>query len=510
MASPVSLLFFLGKTVRATFNRFKDVILPNTFILAWFAARENWIFLIGLVAIWIVAIVVIAIIRYRRFKFKLSESGVSVREGVLKEQHIDLQFERIRAVNLERGIVDRLLGLTGISFDTAGSGSAEATIPAVPLEFATSLRSTIDERRNSVAIEDPESADTVPGEHQTDEAIVTYRWPQVVRIGLCSGNIALAIPIVAGSIGILVQMSAQIMEDSSGRNRVIQFVESVVDFHAQFLPNSSYALAVTILIVAAIVLLLLGTLLFQVVSAFFKWHNFRLIPTEDSIKSVAGLKTVHEVRLDIPKIQSVSLLQNLRSRWFGFFTINVFQSTSDERHRLTIPYSTTRMNSELCDRLMPESVHDLRFDPRSKDFQSISSAYFWVPFIKNGLIPTAIGTGVALLLFKSVFALLVLAWLIPVGLVCYLNWSKAGYLFNENAIVYRRGALSYAMICMKYEKIQSVEVARSFVQEWTHRASLTISAATVQVTIPYLDMERAQAFRDYILYVIESSNEEWQ
>lgn len=512
MASPVSLLFFLGKTVRATFNRFKDVVLPNTFILAWFAASENWIFIFALVGIWVVAIVAIAIVRYRRFRFRLSETGISVREGVLREQHIDLQFDRIRAVNLERGIVDRLLGLTGISFDTAGSGTAEATIPAVPLEFATSLRATIDERRKDSRDDGvDEGVDSaMPNSHSDEAAIVTYRWPQVVRIGISSGNLALAIPFLAGILGFTLQYTQQLWEDEGNGNRAVLFFDSIVTFHTQFMPDVNYWLMVILIVVEAMVLLLLGWLLIKVLSAFFKWHNFRLTPIEESIKSVAGLKTIHEVRLDIPKIQSVSVSQNLRSRWFSFFTINAFQSTSDERHRLTIPYSTEGMTTKLCRRLLPEAVNDLLFDPRSKKFLPISSAYFWVPFTKSGLIPAVIGTISALLLFRSVVGLAVLGWLIPVGVVRFLVWRKAGYMFNENAIIYRRGTLSYTMICMKYSKIQSVEVAKSFVQEWTHKASLTIKANTVQVTIPYLDLGRAQAFRDYILYAIESSNEEWQ
>ena len=119
-ASPVSLLFFAGKTIRTGFEQFKSLVLPNSFVLAWFLAQRNWLLIGILVGAWVVLIFAVAFVRYWRFRFKLKPNSISVREGVIKERQLDLEFERIRAVNYKRGIVDRVLGLTGISFDTAG------------------------------------------------------------------------------------------------------------------------------------------------------------------------------------------------------------------------------------------------------------------------------------------------------------------------------------------------------------------------------------------------------
>ena len=509
MASPVSLLFFIGKTLRATFKRFTDVILPNTFILAWFAARENWIYIFVLVGIWIVAIFVIAIIRYRRFRFKLTETGISVRTGVIKEQHVDLQFERIRAVNLERGIVDRLLGLTGISFDTAGSGSAEATIPAVSLAFATSLREKIEERRTTHVDQNQMPNQSVAAAPQ-EQIILSYNWRQIAAAGLCSGNIAIALSIVAGTVGLFLQAFGQNLESEAGWNRITDVIDYVGELHSWLIPNINFGTSVFIVFVEMAIVLLILLLLFRVLQGFFKWHNFRLLALESSLKSVAGLKTVHEVRLDIPKIQSVTLKENLRSRCFSFFFVDAYQSQSDEKHRLTIPFSTTNMNAQLGSLMLPEAAHFLQFNPRSKEFIRISNAYFWIPVLKRGVVPTLIGFTVVLALFGPLYASVTLAWLVFIGGLQFLRWRKAGFMYNENAIVRRRGVLSYTLLAMKYSKSQTVEVVQSFVQKWTQKASLTVRGPTSSITIPYLDLDTAYAFRDYILYLIESSSEEWK
>ena len=63
---------------------------------------------------------------------------------------------------------------------------------------------------------------------------------------------------------------------------------------------------------------------------------------------------------------------------------------------------------------------------------------------------------------------------------------------------------------MPFSKVQSVSVEQNIVQQWTQRATLEIKNSTQSIGIPYLDINLACDFRDYLLYAIESSKEEWQ
>ena len=513
-ASPIALFFFVGKTIRKGFEQFKNVVLPNSFVLAWFLAQRNWLLIGVLVAIWVILIFSVAFIRYWRFRFKLASNNISVREGVLKERRLDLDFERIRAVNYNRGLVDRMLGLTGISFDTAGTGEAEATIPAVSMRFAESLRASIEERRS----EDTKSQTSSGLTSDQSEGVIipTFKWPQILRIGFCSGNFVLVATLFALVPSVMSQYSTT--TNSSDGEANSGMYGSAFDWvyrhwkqvHSPFFSDIGWHLEVVVILVEVILALLLVTILFNVAGAIFRWHNFTLFRDNNSLRSVSGLTTVRETRITLPKIQSVSVTENLRSRWFSFFKFTAKQSHSQQEHSLVVPLTSSAESFRLCHLMFKDAVNGLRFNPRDREFIPISPAYFWVGFVNAGVIPGLLAIVIGLVLFKSPIVLLVLAWPAIVAMTQFLKWRKAGYMYNEQALVHRKGVLTYTLVTMPFSKIQSVSVVQNLIQHWTQRATLEIKNSTHSFGIPYLDIDLAREFRDFLLYTIESSSEEWQ
>lgn len=512
-ASPVALLFFVGKTIRKGFEQFKSLVLPNSFVLAWFLTQRNWLLIGILVGIWVMLIFVVAFVRYWRFRFKLAPNSISVREGVLRERQLDLEFERIRAVNYKRGIIDRVLGLTGISFDTAGSGEAEATIPAVSMKFAESLRASIEEKRTEVL--EPESAQERTVDEKEDLVIPTFKWREILRIGLSSGSFVFVATFIGAIIAFAGQYSktfdsAEDMQTDSLSNLVMWIVTRGHEFHAGVFPDIPMSVSIPLVALELVLLLIVATMIFNFASAVFQWYNFTLFRENDTLKSVAGLTTVRETRITLPKIQSVYVNENLRSRWFSFFKLTARQSRSQQEHTLVVPLASSDTSSELCHLMFKDATRGLRFDPRSPDFIPISPAYFWVDFANVGLIPSLLAIVLGLLVFESVFVLLLLAWPAAVAVVQFLKWRKAGYMYNETAIVHRKGLLTYSLVTMPFSKTQFVRVEQNIIQQWTRRATLEIRNSTHSFRIPYLDFDLACDFRDFLLYTIESSKEEWQ
>ncbi|MXW52607.1 MAG: PH domain-containing protein [Gammaproteobacteria bacterium] len=513
-ASPVALLFFVGKTIRKGFEQFKSLVLPNSFVLAWFLSQRNWLLIGILVGIWVILIFAVAFVRYWRFRFKLTPNSISVREGVLKERQLDLEFERIRAVNYKRGLVDRVLGLTGISFDTAGSGEAEATIPAVSMKFAESLRASIEEKRTEL-LEPELSQDWAFGEKE-NLLIPTFEWPEMLRIGFSSGNFLFVATFIGAISAFSGQYSSAFTESDSANqtNLLARAVMWIVthghELHAGVIPGIHRTFSIALIFVELVLLLVVLTMIFNLVSAIFQWYRFSLFRENDTLKSVAGLTTVRETRLTLPKIQSVVISENLRSHWFSFFKLTARQSHSQQEHTLVVPLASSDRSSELCQLMFKDATTGLRFDPRAPEFIRISPAYFWVDFFKVGVVPSLFAIGVAMLLFYSVWWILILVWPLLVALVQFLKWRKAGYMYNETAIVHRKGLLTYTLVTLPFSKIQSVSVEQNIVQQWTQRATLEIRNSTQSIGIPYIDINLACDFRDFLLYSIESAKEEWQ
>lgn len=70
--------------------------------------------------------------KYETLEYKLDESGISMRWGILFRQEIYLTYRRIQDIHLTRNIVQRWLGLATVSVQTAaGSMGAEMAIEGI-------------------------------------------------------------------------------------------------------------------------------------------------------------------------------------------------------------------------------------------------------------------------------------------------------------------------------------------------------------------------------------------
>lgn len=75
--------------------------------------------------------------------FALREHDVHLKRGVIWQTHTTLPFNRIQHVEMERGPIERFFGLATLKFFTAGGGSADMKIPALPLDEASRIKNFV-------------------------------------------------------------------------------------------------------------------------------------------------------------------------------------------------------------------------------------------------------------------------------------------------------------------------------------------------------------------------------
>ena len=82
-----------------------------------------------------IALVIIAVgwplatIRYRSWRFELTEEWIQARWGVLTRRTATIPRNRIQTLTSENGPIDRVLGLTSVTIHTAGAGAPNLSIP---------------------------------------------------------------------------------------------------------------------------------------------------------------------------------------------------------------------------------------------------------------------------------------------------------------------------------------------------------------------------------------------
>ncbi len=70
--------------------------------------------------------------KYKTLQYQFDHEGISMRWGLLWRQEINLTYRRIQDIHVTRGIIQRYLGLSSLSIQTAsGSAGAEMTIVGI-------------------------------------------------------------------------------------------------------------------------------------------------------------------------------------------------------------------------------------------------------------------------------------------------------------------------------------------------------------------------------------------
>jgi len=85
---------------------------------------------------------------YRFWKYEITEDAVRIERGVIWKKYISIPYERIQNIDIYRGVLARILGLSTLNIQTAGySGSgrhggpgSEGNIPGISVDIAEQLR----------------------------------------------------------------------------------------------------------------------------------------------------------------------------------------------------------------------------------------------------------------------------------------------------------------------------------------------------------------------------------
>jgi len=109
----------------------------------------GWIFVFAFVVI--VLLYIWAKLSYHFYRYELREDGFRKELGVITKKYVTIPYDRIQNVDIYRGILARILGLSDLNIQTAGAsaqmsryggltGGAEGRLPGLSREDAEKLR----------------------------------------------------------------------------------------------------------------------------------------------------------------------------------------------------------------------------------------------------------------------------------------------------------------------------------------------------------------------------------
>lgn len=115
----------------------------------------SWLWLIILV--FLILCFIWAKLTYYFYRYELTDAGFRKELGVIYKKYVTIPYDRIQNVDIYRGILARILGLSDLNIQTAGmsaivgrygisGGGSEGRLPALSREIAEQLRDELIQR----------------------------------------------------------------------------------------------------------------------------------------------------------------------------------------------------------------------------------------------------------------------------------------------------------------------------------------------------------------------------
>lgn len=107
----------------------------------------DWLWIIVPVAL--ILLFVWSKLAYHFYRYELTDVGFRKELGVIYKVYVTIPYDRIQNVDIYRGILERILGLSTLNIQTAGAGGvvgAEGRLPGLSREVAEQLRDELIQR----------------------------------------------------------------------------------------------------------------------------------------------------------------------------------------------------------------------------------------------------------------------------------------------------------------------------------------------------------------------------
>ncbi len=454
-----------------------------------------------------------ALARYYRFTYEIEGDTLRVESGVVARQSREIPLGRIQNVDSRQGILNRLLGLSVVAFETAGGAATEATLDAVDQAEAERLRSLVQRHGETTAeptaasdtdidAESGEPGDAEPdGQAQPAAADSGHRTEELFQFTLRE-LLTYAVVSVRPAAPVLLLV---------GLPLGIDILAGVLRFNLGLVGGeASLSLAVLAAfgpprLVALVVLVglqfLAAALVLSVVLTVVEYYDFRLVREGDDLRYERGLLRRYSGTIPLSKVQTVSIRENVAMRRFGFATLVVETAgysggNGESGQGVAIPMAPRPVVYDLARDIEP--FGDLDFERAPTRARRRYAARFAIV----AAVVSAVGYAVDTLLLGSGFWWLLLGLFVLVPPAAHLRWRHRGVALDDDVLATRTGFWRQTTRVVPYYRVQTVFVGRSPFQRRRDLATVTADTASTSsilggsARVYDVDDERAAQLRD--------------
>ena len=480
--SPVAILIILQRLFLMIIKSAWPV-----FVFYFINPQSKIEYFMTLIAIGAVALSTIgSLISYFTFYFRLEETELVMRSGLLNKTFRTIPFDRIQTISFTQNILHRIFNVVQLDLDTAGSSGNELAIKALSHADANAIKSFILERKEALPsqLEENDLPQSIISE-KPGKTLLHLSIKDLLKIGVSQNHLRTVGIMLAFFIG-LSQYAEELL--SKEKEEAIWL----------------FLLGSVIIITMLIVLLFVGAFFLSLINTVLRYYDLRLLSSSGGYTITSGLFTKTEQSAQHQKIQLLEWRNNPIKRIFGIYTLYLKQAASaalKKKSTLVVPG---------CYLPQIEAVRDSYFSDFNKnDFKeyAISPLVVGRIVLYLGVVPTLIFFLPNII--KTWWALLILGWIPVVWMLAQLYYKKWRYAISPKGVYLTKGFIGQRAAILRWYKVQSVTLKQSPFQRRKALATLNFSTAGGNLTLPYIPLAQAKELKDYVLYVVERSKEDW-
>lgn len=438
-----------------------------------------------ILAVAMLALMLVSVFIYwRKFEFRVGANEIRIDSGIFSRTHRSIPFDRIQDVDISQGPFARLFGIARVKFETGASSSPtadEGVLQAIPLDRAEQLRALVRTRRSRSAAQPFEQAEAEP------QPIYAMGVRRLLLAGLFNFSLA----VFAGLFGATQTFGQFLGFDPLDRSFWRELLSVGDPVRDAILAHQATAAA------AGLILLVLIGSATGIVRTTLRDYGFRLQHTGTGLRRRRGLLTLTDVTLPLRRVQAAVVATGPVRDRFGWRELRLQNLARDEKSgdHVVAPLADDREVGAILGEIgWPPLPGELRW-------HHVSSAY--VGTLAAGLAPLALIAAVqaAFVPFMGIAFGIGLAGALGLR---WLAWRRTAYALDGDRLLVRTGWWRRRLRILPLDKIQSIDIAESFVGRWFGTATLIFGVAGggggfAAHKIPAIERDKGRGLRDQLL-----------
>lgn len=484
--SPYAIALILAQAITRVVRQIFPFI-----IIAFIGSSDNrgMKILIATISITLISSVA-TLIKYFTTYYYVKDGSLILNSGWISKSRVNIPLNKIQAINFEQNVLHRILGVTKVYADTAGSDKREFELSALTIEDAEALRSyVLDVKKvNNEVVETSEyENEQITTEKESSRVIFKLDIPSIIKVGLTENHLRSGWLIIVAVFWIYSQIEEVGIK-----------VEDEIDIESwwQTIINSTILLVLVFAIISVVI---------SLARTVVKYFDLTFLRVHEGFKVVKGLFNRTEVAAKDSKVQYMSWSQNKLQKLLGYNTLSIHQAGSlsgFDKTGIVIP----GCQAEHIDYVRECIIPDVKIE--NILMSGVDKRYLMRRVTILGIL-TALAMAFSIIQENYYIAIVAIFIFILLVVNRYYSFRKLAYGLDGQNLIIDGGTWGAKKTILPIFKVQSINMVASPYMYKNKLATLRIYTAAGSLSIPYINRKEATKIIDWILYKVEVSRKAW-